>query len=721
MIPKLNIYKWHDFKIDYNAQSGALVYKFDGRVSQQTILDFDKLNMETAEDESLLFWGVTAATGKRATSHAVVFTELPNLGSVEYNQDVKRQDDDQSVNQSTDSVQSGDKLYYEYDLAYDSGNSATKKLSLKASLNPLISLPKKLEETLEVTYEKSNGEIIKGTDFKAAIVDNHLTIDDLPKLGPEQSEETFYTGIKVKLPFVIDDSFSLKEAKTVTDNVFVVQEATKKAQKSVYTKSVEYVVNPVQAVINPKKATDLSRELKENETAMIPGKSGITKSLDGQIENKSNLDLTGYKIKVTGNGLVDGNGEKIDLEGLVDDKNNFSIPLGKSGELIASKKINYHLIDQTGKVLARTDQIVIDNTPPEASMKSPLYVIKGSLENEDIDASFFLEKCEDSNPNNQGFKVKMDHETWLETLVVSEVDKETGEYKPKKASVLVSDDVGNTVDLNENALIVVPEALWIQGENVTLTSQELIKNTTSEPTLIEKRERIEDTLLIQKMKEKGLKAFYVDSETNDVVDISNELQFSDVDQVDYHPQSPGYPIKAHITKDGTKVEKNILVKVIDGSLKLSVADDFAFTAPISAVFNQEYQMKESVDLNISDSRFAVDGWTLNVLADDFKKQDKTVDSEKLQLVGQINGGEEVSLQNEAGLQLTNTTEKSLLNNDLKVNSSILTIRLKAPQSTMWATKTAEYTADINWNLTPSNADELSMVSLGKPNQKEGIR
>ena len=72
--------QWHDFSVRYTADNQQLNYQFDGN-AQSTTLDLDKLNLESAENNSLVYWGFTGATGSQSSPQALVFTHITDFGN----------------------------------------------------------------------------------------------------------------------------------------------------------------------------------------------------------------------------------------------------------------------------------------------------------------------------------------------------------------------------------------------------------------------------------------------------------------------------------------------------------------------------------------------------------------------------------------------------------------------------------------------------------------
>lgn len=79
---------WHNFSIKYNAEQQQLTYIFDGAV-RTAKLDLSKLDLNSAENNSLLFWGFTGSTGDKSSPQALVFTKITDFGNESTNLEIE--------------------------------------------------------------------------------------------------------------------------------------------------------------------------------------------------------------------------------------------------------------------------------------------------------------------------------------------------------------------------------------------------------------------------------------------------------------------------------------------------------------------------------------------------------------------------------------------------------------------------------------------------------
>lgn len=79
---------WHNFSVKYNAEQQQLTYIFDGAV-RTAKLDLSKLDLNSAENNSLLFWGFTGSTGDKSSPQALVFTKITDFGNESTNLEIE--------------------------------------------------------------------------------------------------------------------------------------------------------------------------------------------------------------------------------------------------------------------------------------------------------------------------------------------------------------------------------------------------------------------------------------------------------------------------------------------------------------------------------------------------------------------------------------------------------------------------------------------------------
>ncbi|WEG73102.1 lectin-like domain-containing protein [Vagococcus intermedius] len=717
--------KWHDFEIDYKVETQKLTYIYDGQ-SQTVSLKSELLDLSSAENNSMMYWGFTGATGGDSTTQAVVFEELPDLGNTSNKQDVKKviNNQEESVDNTSDSVQSGDELFYEYKIAYGEGKQVTKQMHLNASLNDLAQVTDESLKKIEVRYQKydkyGGGELLapqgnQSGNYQVKMSENGLEFDHLGPLGPEDGEAEYYQSMVVRVPIIVDKKYTLQEPKLVRDN-FTIREQnypdmTKQTNDGLKKSSVEYTINPVKVDLKLDKINDLQRELNQNESSTKEPLYHVS----GELKTADNFDLTGTTLRISSNegGLVTKQNKPVTLETDKLKKNDiFKIEL-EDNQLIASKKINYQLVDKSGKVLIEKSQIVEDATPPTGDLRDPIYVIKNKLPE---DPNIFILNKQDSNDQNQEVKVTYtSSEAMKEAVANTSPIDETGNFIKKQSQLTLTDDAGNYVDLNKKVMIVLDSTLWLEVQDTTLTAKELVKDAPKQPALIAQRERITADTLKNMLREKGLRGNYLNLETQEIEDVTDEINLQELDKVSYQPGT--YPIKALLTKGNVEAtEQPFKITVTDGQIGLAVEGELTYQPTITSLFNQRYSADNEVILSVKDQRYAKDGWQLDVSAKRFTKDKQLISLEQLELLGK-SGKKISSIQRENGFSFSDNTLKSLEKNNLANDQSKLSIQLQTTEGTNWAKKSDQYETELMWQLT-ATGEEFKTLSFGIPKVRE---
>lgn len=717
--------QWHDFQVVYNAETHGLSYTYDGQTINTT-LDVGKLNPSTAENGEMMYWGFTGATGKSPTTNAVVFTELPNLGTLDTHQDVLDQKGE-SVHETTDKVFSGDKLTYNYDVGFDKGVQGTEKLTMNASLDELASLADGTKG-VKVSYKKYDGSTVEGTqgdganDFQVTEAKGALILKNLHELGPEQGTKEYYKSLHVEVPLVADKSGILTEPKVIQDNFsitdrkqFTVKSSTDKEKQS----SVLYTINPVKVKLAPDKVSDLNRELKENETSKAPLK---TEALSGKIDVTGSLDLASLTIRVTSpdGGLLTKEGEPATIEStpeMIDvASKTFKMPLGNHS-LVANKKLTYEVLDSSEEVLVSEELAIQDGTPPTGELKEVYYTLINQLP----EASKLLSAYQDSNPAVNPADIKVTY-NGKEVETIKELwgtqGKDESHKKPMLVNLKLADPAGNTLTLDRQMLEVLAEQLWMEGpDELTLTSKEMLQKAPEKPEIMPNRQIISPETLREHLKSHGLKGYYLDRDEQTLRDITDEIKLEGLEAEHYLPGT--YPLKGTLTYGKeTLPPKDIQLTVQDGELNLNVKGELSYKGKLNNLLNQYYKSESSAILNVTDQRYAQDGWQVKVQASPFIESGTSLELPMSKMTLQGKTGETYhDLQGDSGYYLLNGEMKSLVGNDLAQNGNPFTIELLTPSASNWAKTKDNYETQVNWELSPTNSDVFSGMTFGQPEKK----
>lgn len=240
---------------------------------------------DLTEDNPYVYWGLTGATGKQSSVQAVVFTELPDLGTPTVTQDVLKKDNqgqDVSVNEINPNtigprpnltVKSGDKLKYQYVIDFPKeGKQSIRNLEFDASFNDKIAKSVTTED-VKITYENENQKPGPGEENVGQVLpvenlsyklDEHtnsgkLNIENFQAIGPGDG---YPTRVKIEVPFIVDQDFTLDEDTTLQDNVVI--GGTYEGQstsRQLLTNQVKYTVKPFDGKITGNDIKVESRDL----------------------------------------------------------------------------------------------------------------------------------------------------------------------------------------------------------------------------------------------------------------------------------------------------------------------------------------------------------------------------------------------------------------------------------------------------------------------------
>lgn len=239
---------------------------------------------ELTEDNPYVYWGLTGATGKQSSVQAVVFTELPDLGAPTVTQDVLKEDEGQdvSVNEINDTtigprpnltIKSGDKLKYQYVIDFPKeGKQSIRNLEFDASFNDKIAKSVTTED-VKITYENENQKPGPGEENVGQVLpvenlsyklDEHtnsgkLNIENFQAIGPGDG---YPTRVKIEVPFIVDQDFTLDEDTTLQDNVVIGGTyEDQSTSRQLLTNQVKYTVKPFDGEITGNAIEVESRDL----------------------------------------------------------------------------------------------------------------------------------------------------------------------------------------------------------------------------------------------------------------------------------------------------------------------------------------------------------------------------------------------------------------------------------------------------------------------------
>lgn len=699
--------QWHDFSINYIAKTHELSYTFDDK-TKNTILDTKSLNPTTAENNSLMFWGFTGSTGSQSSPQAVVFTELPDLGDIKSTASAIKDGKaiDESPNESKNSIYSSDELTYKYELLYPkTGHQPTGNISVDIKLDDMIDVSD-IKDNIKIQYDSNPVTVV--TSDNVDIINHHLIIKNIESMGPD-TNGGYHQKVDLLIPILVDKESKLTEKKEIHDEFNVITD-NGIPYNSQSKNTVDYYVFPNKVNLDIKQPTDLQRELQENENdngnSLLPNaEHPETLSLQGKIKTKGNIDISSLKVHISGEGMLDKDSHRIELDTAINDDGKFNIPLDKQigVHLLAGKSLEY-VVYMNDKVLCKKNVIVLDATPPSGKLKSEFYTVLNKVpEAEKLVASVY-----DTNEMNQNVTITYGENSDIksEVKIPSKLD-ENHHFEKKKVEIHLVDATGNESVVTQDELVVVKEQTWIEGGNVNFTSKELLKNSSAVPSIIKERERISDIDLLKKIEDKSEFKAYNVSESGQLEDVSDKLQFLGLEKIGYQPNSEGYPFEVTIKgKLNTNVvSRRFLLKVNDGDLKLKI-DSLDYKPEISTIFKKEYLPIGKPKLNVLDNRFANDGWNLSIEADNFKSDNKKIDLNRLDLVINRDGIQRSIISQP--IVISNNSQKNL-DDLLSDERSDNAIYLVVSTGLSGVKKKDTFQTNINWQLTP--IDDTSIQSI----------
>ncbi|UQF11005.1 lectin-like domain-containing protein [Vagococcus lutrae] len=229
---------------------------------------------ELTGDNPYVYWGLTGATGKQSSVQAVVFTELPDLGAPTVTQDVLKEDEGQDVsvneinpNTTNLSVESGDKLKYQYMIDFpEEGKQSIRNLVFDASFNDKIAQSVKTED-VKITYENQKpgpgeenvGQVLPVENLSYEDTTGKLHIENFQAIGPGDG---YPTRVKIEVPFIVDQDFTLDEDTTLQDNVVIGGTyEDQSTSRQLLTNQVKYTVKPFDGKITGNAIEIESRDL----------------------------------------------------------------------------------------------------------------------------------------------------------------------------------------------------------------------------------------------------------------------------------------------------------------------------------------------------------------------------------------------------------------------------------------------------------------------------
>ena len=337
---------WHHLTVTWDPTKFAFTYVFNDKnrdgskgTSPITVKAQDIQASEFGGYQNIadgkFYWGFTASTGSDYETNLVAFESIPSSVQGEIKPSLHDETQDQDID-SGGTVDSGDKLDFNYGLKYESGRDDWSNIS--AQLN----LPAKItyqttgatdEQVGVVTYADGTTEPIYGSDIKGTNSDGSVILDhDLTKPlntdNPTAKITIYGTANNVNTDTKVASVHSHFDSKTLIDDTYMIPFVIKKA------KPINLTLDKNNITVDPNQDANITGEVSYADGAAITN-SNITvhATLNGTALDKFTLDNS-------------------DAAGSL----NFTIPAAKLTQ--NSNTLNVYVMDQNGN-RSSTSTVVI--------------------------------------------------------------------------------------------------------------------------------------------------------------------------------------------------------------------------------------------------------------------------------------------------------------------------------------------------------------------------
>ncbi|CAM3216491.1 lectin-like domain-containing protein [Vagococcus fessus] len=730
--------KWHDFKVKYltpqkhpdKKDAGMLELSFDGKVVKTVRrLDLDALNIEGSSKKKEVRWGFTGATGKKGSTQAVVFKQVPDLIEIEHEEDIL-DDSGQSIYSDGDKtkvpeVVPGGQLTYKNSVKYVSGKQQWLNPSIVSPLSDYFSYVK---NSYELSYD--NGKTWTKLSDKNLIVSTYQLIAKLPKTITAEGPDKVISRFKVDIE--------------PTDTDIVVSGNTRYygSNDSFWGDKLAYKILASTMKADMIITGDLTDSDKVESNRKVKGE---IKNIE---EPYQNLPL---EVKLSGDPAVDGKVVEV-TEG--EDGSKLFEFVSKDKTFTASNRIRAKLVPKKAdkeEIVSVASKEVMDKTAPTGEAEDLITTfVRTSKEVEaiELDPYMFVNDLDDTNPI-----VKLDD------IVVSFVDEKqlkkdlqkVSEGVPYKVKLRLEDPAGNINESIETDLKVVDEddrVDLIADDEVTVKSADIgdtekIQLNPDESVITQvlteeghwdaifREEDLTETSIAEFIKPDYDKLDYLPGSYDVMLTLEyTESQEGEEEEEDSlgHGNRWGMHLKFLKPKEAelaraqgeTVYKKNKMVKVhvIDGELSLGVEGELSYKGLLQSKAEQLKPLNE-FNLSVKDDRYIQKGWELTVKNSKFlENETKLKDELPLNLL----------LVDKEGNALSNltTSEQTIKTGDEKElelplgkgeeNEQRLETAVGA-SSHSWATANDTFTSELTWNIRPE--DKVLTTVVEKLSVKKG--
>ncbi|CAM3216136.1 L-type lectin-domain containing protein [Vagococcus fessus] len=734
--------KWHDFTVKYLAPSkhedmkdmGTMELTFDGKkIKTVRALDFQALGIDPKSDVKNIRWGFTAATGKKASTQAVVFKQIPDLINVKHEEDIL-DEEGQSIYKDGDKtkipdVDAGQQVTYQTSVEYISGKQSWLNPEIISTITPYGQY---VNNSYEVSFDEGKtwtkldddnpDEIVRTKNDITAKLDKTISLE-----GP--------TKVMTRFKVDIDP----------TDVDLLVKEKVR-----YFGKNDSFLSDTLQYTI---KQTPMKADMVITNTLTDSPIDGNNDMVIGSISNiQDPYKDTKMEVVLTGDDAVEG--EVVPVSGKGDTRS-FTFTQTNGKTFTASNRIRAKLVPAANdkqEIISVASKEVLDKTAPTGTKEAPVTTFKRTkteAESLEVDPMLFVTDIEDTNPtvNPEDIKVELvDEELFRKNI------QTLTNGAPHKVKVHLEDPSGNVNETIATELYVVDPKdrieLRADDEFTVMTGE--VKDPSKEALLPEEE-------LTPVLEEAGnWQGIYREEDLTES-DISEYIQpdYTDMKHtpgrypVNLHleyqlvPEEGGeeggesrlaksgkpftplkYKVKFLTKKEADKIRKSgraeenpiyttddklVYVNVIDGDLEMEVEGDLSYKGKLQS---KETQLKPETDMKVTikDGRTSEKGWELSVKNSPFTDKNNTRAGELPLSLVVLNKDGSVQMDLNSSEQTIKTGDEKSLELSLGKSSEDQHLETKVGASShTWGNPDMEYTSEITWNIKPQN-DTLSKIT-----------
>lgn len=722
--------KWHDFKVKYltprkhpdKKDAGMLELTFDGKVVKTVRrLDLEALNIDGNSKKKEIRWGFTGATGKKGSTQAVVFKQVPDLIEVEHEEDILNESG-QSIYEDGDKTKvpeviPGSQLIYQNSVKYVSGKQQWLNPSIMSPMTDYFSYVK---DSYELSYD--DGKTWEKFSDKKLILTPYQLIAKLPKTITSEGPDKVISRFKVDIePTDTDVQVSSK-------TMYYGNNASFGGAKLAY-KIMASTMKADMTIIG--ELTDLDSAESSHKV------SGEINNIE---EPYQNLPL---EIRLSGDEAVDG--QVVEVTDGKDGTKLFEF-ISKDKRFTASNRIRAKLVPKDAdkdNIIAVASKEVLDKTAPTGEAENLITTfVRTSKEVEamELDPYMFVNNLEDTNPT-----VKLDDivASFVDEKALKKNLQKVSEGEPYKIKLKLEDPAGNINESVETELKVVDEddrVDLLADDEVTVKSVDIgdtdtIQLNPDESVITQvlteeghwdaifREEDLTETSIAEFIKPDYTKLDYLPGS----YDVNLSLEYTESQEGEEeeedglsHGNRWGMHLKFLKPKEADlarkqgqtvyKKEKMIKVHVKDGELTLDIEGDLSYKGTLQSKSEQLPPLND-FSISVQDERYIQNGWDLTVKNSKFLENEQQIkDDLPLNLLLVDKDGNTLSNLTTSEQTIKTSNEKQLVlplgkgeGNEQRLDTAV------GASSHSWATESDTFTSELTWNIKPENQMLTTLV------------